>query len=190
MISLSYVLEKMKFVFVYFSLTSLLIINGCLGVPTGIAPVKSFDVKRYLGKWYEIARLDHSFERGLTNVTAEYSLRADGGIDVVNVGYSSGEGKWDRAIGKAYFVDQPDLAYLKVSFFGPFYSSYVVFDLGENYEYAFVSGNSKSYLWLLARSPQASEALIDKFRTQAKKLGYDVDSLIFVDQSMAHSAGT
>ena len=87
-------------------------------MPAGVTPVAGFELERYLGKWYEIARLDHSFERGLSRVTAEYSLREDGGVRVLNRGYSAEKGEWDEAEGKAYFVETPDLGYLKVSFFG------------------------------------------------------------------------
>ena len=96
-------------------------------MPERVTPVESFELNRYLGKWYEIARLDHSFERGLERVTAEYSLRDDGGISVVNRGYSIEDDEWKVAEGKAYFVNDKNLGYLKVSFFGPFYGSYVVF---------------------------------------------------------------
>jgi len=102
---------------------------GCVGIPENIKPVESFDATRYLGKWYEIARLDHSFERGLTKVSATYSLRGDGGLKVVNHGWSAKDGTWKSATGKAFFVQDPGRGYLKVSFFGPFYGSYVVFDL-------------------------------------------------------------
>ena len=106
-----------------------LFLAACTGMPEGVQPVSDFELDRYLGKWYEIARLDHSFERGLTQVTAEYSLRDDGGVRVVNRGFSADKGEWNEAEGKAYFVESPDLGYLKVSFFGPFYGSYVVFEL-------------------------------------------------------------
>ena len=94
------------------------LLHGCLGMPQSVAPVTPFELDRYLGQWYEVARLDHSFERGLTEVTADYSLRDDGGVAVVNRGYSAAKGEWQEAEGKAYFVNSPDEAYLKVSFFG------------------------------------------------------------------------
>jgi apolipoprotein D and lipocalin family protein len=157
---------------------------GCTGLPEGIYPVKGFVLDRYLGKWYEIARLDHSFERGLDNVTAEYSLRDEGGVKVINRGYSAAENKWKEAEGKAYFVRGHDEGYLKVSFFGPFYGSYVVFELDkENYQYAFVTGNDRSYLWLMARSPSVSKALMDRFIARSKELGFDSDNLLFVEHN-------
>ena len=153
-------------------------------MPEGIVPVKDFDLNRYLGKWYEIARLDHSFERGLDRVSAEYTLRDDGGVRVINKGFSSTENRWKEAEGKAYVVRGQDEGYLKVSFFGPFYGSYVVFELDKaNYQYAFVSGNNRSYLWLLARSPQVGQKIMDRFIQRSKRLGFDTDALIFVDQN-------
>lgn len=158
-----------------------LLLAGCLGMPDKVAPVSGFELQRYLGKWYEIARLDHSFERGLNRITAEYSLRDDGGVRVINRGFSVADNKWKEAEGKAYFVRDRDEGYLKVSFFGPVYGSYVVFELDkENYQYAFVSGQSTSYLWLLARSPNVSQQLLDRFVKRSKELGFDTDGLILV----------
>lgn len=158
-------------------------LTGCLGMPEGVKPVENFDVNRYLGKWYEIARLDHSFERGLTRVSAEYSLRDDGGVKVVNRGFSVKNNQWDEAVGKAYFVDSENIGYLKVSFFGPFYGSYVVFDLDtQDYQYSFVSGPDSSYLWLLARTPEVPGAVMQRFLDRAQTLGFDIQSLILVEQ--------
>ncbi len=106
--------------------------SGCTGIPGGIDPVDEFELESYLGTWYEIARLDHRFERGMSNVTANYSLREDGGVDVLNRGYRSEKGEWDEAEGKAYFIGDPGTGRLKVSFFGPFYGANNVFELGEN----------------------------------------------------------
>lgn len=145
--------------------------------------MQDFELARYLGTWYEIARLDHSFERGLDLVTARYSLREDGGVNVTNRGFSAGENGWQEAQGKAYFVNQPQEGYLKVSFFGPFYGSYVIFELDrEHYQYAFVAGPDTSYLWLLARTPEVDQALIERFIEQAGRLGFDTGSLIFPKQ--------
>ena len=159
------------------------ILSGCLGLPEGVQPVGDFELERYLGKWYEIARLDHSFERGLDRVTAEYSLREDGGIRVINKGFSVEKNKWKEIEGKAYFVRGPNEGYLKVSFFGPFYGSYVVFDLDKEYQYAFVSGVNTSYLWLLARTPTVSEVLIERFVEKANDLGFETGDLIFLNQA-------
>ncbi len=125
-------------------------------MPASVEPVQGFDLNRYLGKWYEIARLDHSFEEGLDNVTAVYSLRDDGGVNVVNRGFLSKDDVYQEAEGRAYFVNDSDEGYLKVSFFRPFYASYVIFELDQDgYQYAFVSGPDTSFLWLLSRTPVA-----------------------------------
>ena len=166
-----------------FLLLAPVLLTACLGMPDGVRPVTGFELDRYLGTWYEIARLDHSFERGLTRVTAEYSLREDGGVRVVNRGYDAAAGEWREAVGKAYFVDSDKLGYLKVSFFGPFYGSYVVFELDQDdYRYAFVAGPDRSYLWLLARTPTIDEGLRQRFVDRAAELGFDTGALIFVEQ--------
>jgi apolipoprotein D and lipocalin family protein len=160
-----------------------LLITGCVGIPDGIKPVDHFNLENYLGKWYEIARLDHSFERGLTRVTAEYSMREDGGVRVINRGYSEKEQAWKEAEGKAYFVGSPDHGILKVSFFGPFYGSYIVFALDHAaYQYALVSGPDRSYLWLLARTPKIAADIQEALLVQAADHGFDISQLIFVEQ--------
>lgn len=161
-----------------------LVLAGCVGRPDNIVPVSNFDTTRYLGKWYEIARLDHSFERGLSHVTADYSLRQDGGLKVLNRGYKDVDVVWKDAEGKAYFVDKKDVAYLKVSFFGPFYGSYIVFDLDQhNYSYSMISGPDKSYLWLLSRTPTMDPAVQQRMIEKARGLGFDTSKLIYVKQN-------
>ncbi|MGK5045328.1 lipocalin family protein [Janthinobacterium sp. GB4P2] len=163
---------------------SVLVLAGCVGRPENIHPVNNFDTTRYLGKWYEIARLDHSFERGLSHVTADYSLRQDGGLKVLNRGYKDADAKWKEAEGKAYFVDKKDVGYLKVSFFGPFYGSYIVFDLDpQDYSYSMISGPDKSYLWLLSRTPTMDPALQQRLVEKARGLGFDTSKLIYVKQN-------
>jgi apolipoprotein D and lipocalin family protein len=163
---------------------------GCLGSPEGVAPVDNFKLESYLGRWYEIARLDQSFERGLHQVRAEYSVREDGGIRVINSGRSTQTGELSEAEGRAYFVGSEDTGHLKVSFFGPFFGSYIIFDLDtENYQYAFVAGNSTDYLWLLARTPQVSDSVMARFITRAKALGFDTQALIYVQQDVAAPQG-
>ncbi len=153
-------------------------------MPEGVVPVKNFDESRYLGKWYEIARLDHSFERGLSHVTADYELCSDGGIKVTNRGFSAAKNKWKEAEGKAYFVGKRDEGHLKVSFFGPFYGSYIVFDLDQdNYQHAFISSYNTSYLWLLSRTPTVSADLIERFIEKSKELGFDTNELIFAEHN-------
>jgi apolipoprotein D and lipocalin family protein len=159
--------------------TSLL--AGCLGMPEGVEPVSGFELERYAGKWYEVARLDHSFERGMEQVSAEYSVDKDGTVAVVNKGYRPDTNKWKQATGKAKFVGEADVGYLKVSFFGPFYGSYVVFDLDkQNYNYAFVSGPDVSFLWLMSRTKTAEPQVMDSFLQQAKAAGFNTDELIRV----------
>lgn len=165
----------------YLLLVCWLLLSGCLSVPDGVAPVQTFELDRYLGRWYEVARLDHSFERGLEAVTADYSLRDDGGIRVINSGRDIDSGEIQQAEGKAYFVQDSTIGHLKVSFFGPFYGSYVIFELDQiDYQFAFVAGNSTDYLWLLARTPEVSQDLISQFEESALELGFDIDKLIFV----------
>ncbi len=155
---------------------------ACTAVPTGLQPVSGFQPDRYLGTWYEIARLDHGFERGMSRVTAEYRRRDDGGIEVINRGYLADSKTWKEARGKAYFVGGSDIGHLKVSFFGPFYGSYVVYELDQkDYRYALVSGPDRSYLWLLARSPTLNDATRDRLVARAAALGFDTSKLIFVD---------
>jgi apolipoprotein D and lipocalin family protein len=166
----------------FFLALALLLVGGCTGLPANVTPVQGFELQRYLGTWYEIARLDHSFERGLAQVTAQYSMREDGGVQVVNRGYSTEEKEWQKAVGKAYFVEGASEGYLKVSFFGPFYGSCVIFELDkEGYQYAFVAGPDKSYLWFLSRTPQVDQGMMQQFVQQANSLGFDTDQLIFPD---------
>ena len=163
-------------------------LTGCVSVPDNVTPVANFELQRYLGKWYEIARLDHSFERGLSHVSAEYVPRDDGGVDVINRGFNAEAGTFKQAQGRAYFVDPSaedgsQSGYLKVSFFGPFYSSYLIFELDQDeYQYAFVSGYSHDYVWLLARAPVVDESLRQRFIKSIKNIGFDSDGLIWVDQ--------
>lgn len=162
-------------------LVSCLAISSCLSVPDGIEPIQNFELDRYLGRWYEVARLDHSFERGLDAVTADYSLRDDGGIRVINSGRDITSGEMQQAEGRAYFVEKSNIGYLKVSFFGPFFGSYVIFELDhEGYQYAFVAGNTTDYLWLLARDPVVSEEVLRNFKDKASTFGFNTKDLIFV----------
>lgn len=159
-----------------------LLLGGCAGMPDTVRPVEDFKLERYLGTWYEIARLDHPFERGLTRVRAEYSLREDGDVRVINRGYNAKAGRWKQAEGRARFARNPQEGYLKVSFFGPFYGSYVIFELDhENYQYAVVSGPDTSYLWILARTPALDPKLKADLTARAAARGFDTSALIFVD---------
>jgi len=169
---------------IWFLLATLGFLSACTGLPKNVTPVSDFETQRYLGTWYEIARLDHRFERGLSNVTATYSLKGDGGLVVANRGYSIKKSEWKDATGKAYFVGDNSVGHLKVSFFGPFYASYAVFELDkENYQYAYVAGNNKKTLWFLSRTPEVSSASVDAFKSRAAELGYDLSELIMVSQT-------
>lgn len=165
----------------------LFVLSSCVGIPNSVTPISEFELKRYLGTWYEIARLDHSFERGLEQVSANYSLREDGGVTVTNRGYSTEKQEWEEAVGKAYFVGESDQGHLKVSFFGPFYGSYIIFELDmDDYQYAFISGPNYKYLWFLSRTKTVEPALLEHFVHQAKKLGFNTDELIFVNQQASN----
>jgi apolipoprotein D and lipocalin family protein len=153
---------------------------GCVDVPEGIEPVTGFQAERYMGRWYEVARLDHRFERGMEQVTATYELQPDGTVAVLNRGYRADKGEWAEVSGKARFLGVPDVAALKVSFFGPFYGGYNVVDLDPGYQYALIAGPNRSYLWILARTPTPPRAEVERLVAKAKALGYDTSQLIFV----------
>jgi apolipoprotein D and lipocalin family protein len=158
---------------------------GCAGIPDGVSAVDRFEVNRYLGTWYEIARLDHRFERGLTNVSATYSLRDGGGLTVVNRGYDVHGEKWKEARGRAYFVGSQDVGMLKVTFFWPFYGGYNIVELDtEEYRYALVCGPNRDYLWILARDKNLEAAIYKKMVARAGELGFAVDQLIEVKHDM------
>jgi len=159
---------------------TMIVLTGCTGIPEGITAVDRFEVNRYLGAWYEIARLDHRFERGLDNISATYTLRDDGGIDVLNKGWDIKAGEWREARGKAYFVERPDKGRLKVSFFGPFYGGYNIIELDKkNYAYSMVTGPDRSYLWILSRTKHLPETTLQALIQQAETLGFATDKLIF-----------
>lgn len=160
-------------------LLSALGLTACVSVPDGVSVVRGFDLDRYLGTWYEIARLDHRFERGLENVTAEYSLRDDGGIRVVNRGLDPEKEAWDQAVGRAYPVDDPSRGQLKVSFFGPFYAAYNIVELDPSYRWALVMGPDRDYFWILSRTQTLEPDTLDALLTRARELGIDTEALIF-----------
>jgi apolipoprotein D and lipocalin family protein len=161
-------------------LVLLLICLNCFADDADKYPsVTGFDINRYLGTWYEIARFDHSFQKDLDKVSAEYSLRDDGGMKVINRGLNSKTNKWEQAEGKAYFVKTPDIGRLKVSFFWPFYGAYNIIALDKNnYEWAMVTGG-KDYLWIIARSPQMPYIIKQQLIARAKEMGFDTDKLIY-----------
>ncbi|MBZ0057914.1 MULTISPECIES: lipocalin family protein [Leclercia] len=151
--------------------------------PRGVTVVHPFDVQRYLGTWYEIARFDHRFERGLEKVTANYSQMNDGGIQVINRGYNPERGMWQKVTGKAYFTGASDTAALKVSFIGPFYGSYNVIGLDKDYRHALVCGPDRDYLWILSRTPTISDEMKQTLLNSATRQGFDVSKLIWVEQT-------
>jgi len=171
-----------------FILAQALCLAACTGTPNGIQAINRFEPGQYVGTWYEIARLDHPFEHGLEQVTATYSLRDDGGLNVVNRGYDPQKKKWQEAVGKAYFIDPPNAdqthdGKLKVSFFGPLYGAYNIIALDTKYyNYAMICGADRSYLWILSRTPQLSFPVKAQLVSQARHLGFATDKLIYVKQ--------
>lgn len=158
-------------------------LTACSGIPKGLEPVSGFDARRYTGKWYEIARLENVFEDGLDQITAEYALNADGGLNVTNSGRNTGTGRREYAYGKAYFNISPDIGSLKVSFFGPFYGGYHIIELDkDSYGYAMIAGADRSYFWILARTPQLDEEVLKKLITRADQLGFATEALIYPAQ--------
>ena len=161
------------------ALMGTLVLSACSTprTPEGVQPVTGFDVDRYTGQWHEVARIENSFERGLTQATATYSRSADNTIKVVNRGYDPVRTQWKEAEGRAEFVDSPDRAALKVSFFGPFYGGYNVVALDENYQWAMVVGSSKDYLWILSRTPTLPHHVLEHLLERAQTMGVDVSKI-------------
>ena len=139
-----------------------------------------FDKTRYLGLWYEIARFDFAFEKGLDNTTAEYGLRPDGKISVVNRGYDAAKGKWREARGRARFRGDERRAELQVSFFGPFWADYNVIALDPEYRHALVAGSGRNYLWILSRDRVLPDAVRAEFLQIAVSMGFDTGALLWV----------
>ena len=162
-------------------LAVLAFVSACTGLPQGTTAVTGFELDRYLGTWYEIARFDHSFERGLMDVTANYTLRDDGGVRVLNRGFNEEKAEWEEATGKAYPIGEPGAGRLKVSFFGPFYAAYNILELDvDDYQYALISGPDRSYLWILARTPDLPEETVRSLVEKARSLDFPVEDLIYV----------
>ena len=161
-------------------LAGALLLSGCTSVPDKVEPVTPFELDKYLGEWHEVARLDHSFERGLTQVSAHYSMREDGGVKVVNRGFDTEKQAWKEAIGKAYFVDSEEVGRLKVSFFGPFYGGYNIAKLDADYTMSLVIGPNLSYAWLLARDPQPSQLQCEAYLAEADRIGVKREDWIWL----------
>ena len=173
-----YILRKLLFS------ALVVMLAACTEIPQGITPVGNFQLERYLGKWYEIARLDHSFERGLSDVSAQYRRNPDGSVEVINRGYSADQDAWKEAVGKALFIGEPTLGSLKVSFFGPFYGGDHISALDDlDYRWALVVGPSRDYLWILARERNLPADVREQLVAKAQQLGFDINGLIWVGQN-------
>jgi apolipoprotein D and lipocalin family protein len=159
---------------------ALLILTACTYTPEGVQPVGGFDANRYMGRWYEIARLPNRFESGLERITATYTLQPDGSVQVLNRGFDTAKNEWRDIVGKAKFVGRSDVAALKVSFFGPFYGGYNVVDLDADYSRVLVVGPDRSYLWILAREPTLPADVVEQLKARAAALGFDVSALVYV----------
>ena len=157
---------------------------SCKGQKVDNSTIKSLSLDRFLGSWYEIARFDHSFERGLTHAKAQYSLKPDGTISVTNSGLKNGKKK--ISAGKAKLTDTTGL--LRVSFFGPFYSDYRLMMLSEDYSYALIGSGSPKYLWILSRTPELPDETLKQILKEASDRGYDTEKLIWVEQSSNDSS--
>lgn len=171
---------KNKILRVLFFTGIITLMNSCTSIPKNAKAVENFDVNKYLGTWYEIARFDFRFEKNLNNVSAQYSLNEKGNVIVLNSGYNFIEKEWKKADGLAKFRGNKDTAALKVSFFGPFYSGYNVVALDENYQYALVAGKNLDYLWILSRTKDIPETIKTDYLKIAEEIGYDTSKLIWV----------
>jgi apolipoprotein D and lipocalin family protein len=160
------------------------LVSACaLGPPEGITSVRGFDLNRYVGVWYEIARLDHRFERGMSDVSATYRAQDDGGVEVINRGFDPAKGAWREAIGNAQFISDPSHGSLRVSFFGPFYGGYHIVALDPDYRWSLVLGPDRSYAWILAREKTLTPAVRTQIEQKALAAGIDTAALIWVQHS-------
>lgn len=161
-----------------------LFLSGCaLGPPPGVVPISGFELQRYLGHWYEIARLDHSFERGMTDVSAHYRLREDNSVEVINRGYETAKARWREAVGTARLIGEPTRGSLKVSFFGPFYGGYHIAALDPDYRWSLVIGPDTGYAWILARDKILPAGIREQLVQQAAAAGIDTNALIWVEHT-------
>ena len=158
--------------------------------PASVQPVGNFDISRYLGRWYEVARIDQRFEKGLVRTRAEYTLASNGAVQVVNRGFDPRRNRWEEARGKAQFVGSTDEAALKVSFFGPFYAGYHVVALDEQYRWAMVVGSSLDSFWILSRTPVLPTGVRQHLLAQAQQIGIDLDRILWVMQDGANPTGS
>lgn len=153
-------------------------------LPKGAKPIKKFDILKYLGKWYEIARLDFRHEKNMSNVTANYSVDDDGTIKVLNIGYNTRSKKWKSAEGEIRFVGKKSRARLKVSFQKPFWAGYNVIAIDDDYKYALVVGNSTKYVWILSREKTIPDEIREEYLLQAIRLGYDPRDIYWTEHDI------
>ena len=153
---------------------------GCSQTYPPLKTVEKVEIERYLGVWYEIARYEHFFEKGCSDVNATYTLREDGKIDVLNS--CNKEGEETTAKGIAYNTDE-SYSKLKVSFFRPFYGNYQILMLGKNYEYAVIGEPSREYFWILSRTKQLDKNTTSLIVNAMPSLGYDANKLIWTPQN-------
>jgi apolipoprotein D and lipocalin family protein len=161
-----------------------LLLAGCTTIPAKIKPVNHFELDKYMGQWYEIARLDHRFERGLEQVSATYTIADNGMVTVANRGWDVNENEWSDAVGRARFADDSNVGHLEVSFFAFFFGDYIIFELDQpGYQYAWVTGGENT-LWFLSRTPTVSDSLKQDFINTVTDYGYNAEELIFVRQNL------
>jgi apolipoprotein D and lipocalin family protein len=167
-----------------FAIAASLLLCGCLGAPRGVDPITNFDAGRYMGDWFAIMRIENSFERGLSNVSATYSIRPDGLVGVLNRGVDREKCRLRTIEGYATFQGEPNVASLSVTFFWPFAGGYHVIALDhEHYRWAMVAGPTRGFLWILAREPRLSDEVITALIQRARELRFPVDELVAVDHS-------
>jgi apolipoprotein D and lipocalin family protein len=153
----------------YFAIAVSLLLCGCLGAPRGVDPITNFDAGRYMGDWFAVMRIENSFERGLSNVSATYSIRPDGYVGVVNRGFDRAKCRWRSIEGRASFQGAPNIASLALDH--------------EHYRWAMVAGPTRGYLWILAREARLDQVRIDTLMEKARELKFPIEELVSVDHS-------
>lgn len=166
----------------WFWMLSVFLLLGCATVPEGLEPVTGFEVERYLGKWYEIERLDNRFENGLSNVSADYRMLPNGKIEIINRGFNARRNSWFEAKGLAWLEGSKDVGSFKISSFTPFLGSYNILVIDPQYRYAMVAGADRDELWILSREPQLDRSIIDSLVAKAKAWGFPTNELVFDEQ--------
>jgi apolipoprotein D and lipocalin family protein len=166
----------------YLWVLSIVWLSGCATVPDGLEPVTGFEVERFMGKWYEIERLESNNELGLTNVSADYRLLSDGKIEIIHRGYKPRQKSWSMVTGLAWFAGNKDVGSLKLSFGSPFNGAYNILVLDTQYRYAMVADNDRDDLWILSREPQLDKAIMDSLVAKAKAWGFPTNNLVYVEQ--------